>query len=133
MIAVDTNVIAYLYLTSPHSAQAERVLLKDSLWVAPILWRSELRNVLTLYIRKKHLSLVQAQGVMEEALHLMNGHEYEVPSRHVLDLAAASACSAYGCEFVALAKDLDISLITVDRQILKCFPGIAVAPEQFGR
>ncbi len=37
MIAVDTNVIAYLYLTSPHSAQAERVLLKDSLWVAPIL------------------------------------------------------------------------------------------------
>ncbi len=70
---------------------------------------------------------------MEEALHLMNGHEYEVPSRHVLDLPAASACSASGCEFVALAKDLDIPLITVDRQILKCFPGIAVAPELFGR
>jgi predicted nucleic acid-binding protein len=131
MIAVDTNVIAYLYLTSPHSAHAERVLLRDPLWVAPVLWRSELRNVLTLYVRKKHLSLAQAQAVMEEALRLMNSHEYEVPSRRVLDLAAATPCSAYDCEFVALAQDLDVPLITVDRQILKHFPEIAVALERF--
>lgn len=45
MIVVDTNVIVYLYMTGDYSAQAEQALLKDPLWVAPPLWRSEFRNV----------------------------------------------------------------------------------------
>jgi predicted nucleic acid-binding protein len=131
MIVVDTNIIAYLYLTSDHSTQAEQALLKDPLWVAPLLWRSELRSVLALYIRKKLLSLADAQQVMEEALRLMQGREYEVASHQVLSLAAASTCSAYDCEFVALAKDLDIPLITVDRQILSQFPDVATPLAKF--
>jgi len=125
MIVVDTNIIGYVYLTSAHSTQAEQALLKDPLWVAPLLWRSELRSVLTLYVRKKLLTLAGAQQIMEEALHLMQGREYEVASHHVLDLAAASTCSAYDCEFIALAKDLNIPLITVDRQVLNQFPDVA--------
>jgi predicted nucleic acid-binding protein len=118
MIVVDTNIIGYLYLTSGYSRQAEQALLKDPLWVAPLLWRSELRSVLTLYVRKKLLPLVEAQQVMEEALSLMQGGEYEIASHQVLALAAASTCSAYDCEFVALANDLNIPLVTVDRQVL---------------
>jgi predicted nucleic acid-binding protein len=131
MIAVDTNVIGYLYLTSNHSMQAERAFRKDPLWVAPLLWRSELRNVLALYIRKKLLALTDAQQVMEQALHLMQGREYTVASHQVLALAAASTCSAYDCEFVALAKDLDIPLITVDKQILNQFPDVAIPLAEF--
>ncbi len=56
MIVVDTNVIGYLYLTSDRSMQAERAFVKDLQRVAPILWQSELRNVLALYIRKQVLS-----------------------------------------------------------------------------
>ena len=44
MIVVDTNVIGYLYLSSERSGQAERVLLREAEWAAPILWRSELRG-----------------------------------------------------------------------------------------
>ncbi|MDI6448742.1 type II toxin-antitoxin system VapC family toxin [Anaerobaca lacustris] len=131
MIVVDTNIIGYLYLTSPHSTQAERVLLKDPEWVAPLLWRSELRNVLALYVRKKHLSLTQVQRIMEEALHLMHGREYEAPSHQVLALAAASTCSAYDCEFVALAKDLDVPLVTADKQVCNEFPDVAVGLAEF--
>jgi predicted nucleic acid-binding protein len=131
MIVVDTNVIGYLYLTGDRSAQAERTLLKDPMWVAPLLWRSELRNVLTLYVRKKHLGLAEAQQVMEEAMRLMQGREYEVASHLVLSLAAASTCSAYDCEFVALAKDLDIRLVTVDKQVLSQFPDVAVPLQKF--
>jgi predicted nucleic acid-binding protein len=131
MIVVDTNVIGYLYLTSDHSAQAEQALLKDSLWSAPLLWRSEFRNVLALYIRKGYLDLTEAQQIMNEASRLMRDREYEVTSHQVLSLAAASACSAYDCEFITLAKDLDVPLITVDKQILNQFPGIAIALEEF--
>jgi predicted nucleic acid-binding protein len=131
MIVVDTNIIGYLYLTSDHSAQVERTLLKDPMWVAPLLWRSELRNVLALYVRKKHLALAEAQQVMEEALRLMQGREYEVASHLVLSLSAASTCSAYDCEFVALARDLNIRLITVDKQVLSQFPDLAISLEKF--
>ena len=47
MIVVDTNVIGYLFLSSDQSVLAERALQKDNEWAAPILWRSEFRNVLT--------------------------------------------------------------------------------------
>lgn len=56
MIVVDTNIIGYLFLASPRSTEAEQAFLKDPQWAAPILWRSELRNVLGLYIRKQVLS-----------------------------------------------------------------------------
>jgi predicted nucleic acid-binding protein len=131
MIVVDTNIIGYLYLTSDHSLPAEQALVKDPLWSAPLLWRSELRNVLALYIRKELLSLSEAQQVMVEASRLMQDREYEVTSHQVLDLVATSTCSAYDCEFVALAKDLDIPLITTDKQILNQFPDNAILLEKF--
>ena len=131
MIVVDTNIIGYLYLTSDRSMQAEQALVKDQQWAAPLLWRSELRNVLALYIRRQILSLAEAQQVMDEAISLMQNQEYEVNSLHVLRLVASSTCSAYDCEFVALAQDLDVRLVTVDRQILDQFPAIAVSLEAF--
>ena len=131
MIVVDTNVIGYLYLTSELSDQAEQAFLKDSHWVAPLLWRSEFRNVLAHYLRTLLLSLTDIQEIMENALQMMHNHEYEVASVQVLSLVAGSNCSAYDCEFVALAKDLKIPLVTVDKQVLKQFPELAIPLEAF--
>ena len=39
---------------------------------------------------------------------------------------ATSHCSAYDCEFVALALELEVPLVTADRQLLRSFPRIAV-------
>jgi hypothetical protein len=64
--------------------------------------------------------------MMDAATSLMRGREYQVVSRRVLSLAAASACSAYDCEFVALAQDLGVPLVTADRQILQEFADVAV-------
>ena len=131
MIVVDTNIIAYLYLESGRSAQVERLLEKDTRWSAPLLWRSEFRNVLALYIRKNYLSLEEAQEIIREALKLMKGREYEIASFQVLELVASSECSAYDCEFVALAEDLGIPLVTVDKKLLKEFPQIAVSLDEY--
>ncbi len=131
MIVVDTNLIGYLYLTSEHSQQAEQALRKDPIWAAPVLWRSEFRNVLAMYIRQGRLPLEDAHQIMNEALGLMYGQEYEVTSLRVLSLAASSTCSAYDCEFVALAQDLNLPLVTVDRQILYQFPETAISLGSF--
>ncbi len=131
MIVVDTDIIGYLYLSSERSEQAEKALLIDAEWVAPVLWRSEFRSVLTLYIRKGILSLGDAVRIMEEALLLMQDGEYQVTSHQVLQLAAESTCSAYDCEFVALARDLGVTLLTVDKQILAQFPDDAVSLDEY--
>lgn len=131
MIVVDTNVIGYLFLSSEQSLSAEQALKKDSEWAAPILWRSELRNVLALYLRKNLVTLQQAQSIMNSALELLRGREYEVSSYEVLRLASESKCSAYDCEFIAAANDLKVSLVTVDRQLLREFPSVAVSLKSF--
>ena len=51
----------------------------------------------------------------------------------MLELTLASSCTAYDCEFVALAKELGVKLVTSDRQILAQFPETAIAPGQFVR
>jgi predicted nucleic acid-binding protein len=131
MIVVDTNIIVYFYLTSDRSSQSEKAFFKDPYWAAPILWRSEFRNVLALYIRRKLLPLEKALEIMEDAMELMRGREYEVASQQILSLAARSSCSAYDCEFISLANDLDSPLVTVDKQIIKQFPDIAISLDQF--
>ncbi|MGD9366922.1 MAG: type II toxin-antitoxin system VapC family toxin [Desulfobacteraceae bacterium] len=131
MIVVDTNVIGYLFLSSEQSLSAEQALKKDSEWAAPILWRSEFRNVLALYLRKNLVTLRQAQSIMNGALELLRGREYEVPSYEVLRLVSESKCSAYDCEFIAAANDLKASLVTVDRQLLREFPSVAVSLNSF--
>ena len=131
MIVVDTNVIGYLFLDSPRFKQVEKVVAADSQWAAPLLWRSEFRNVLAVYIRKEILSVAEAVSIMTEAVVLLKGNEYEVSSKQVLRLVTESTCSAYDCEFVALARSLGVPLVTVDAKILKEFPTVAFAPEEY--
>jgi predicted nucleic acid-binding protein len=131
MIVVDTNVICYLFVESAHSRDAERALIEDPGWVAPLLWRSEFRNVVAQYIRKQWLSLAEGRIIMNEALHLMDDQEYEVDSQQVLSLVAGSNCSAYDCEFVALAQQLRVVLVTVDKEILGNFPDVTVSLSTF--
>ena len=63
----------------------------------------------------------------------MAGHEYGVVTHRVLELATRSGCTAYDCEFVAVAQDLGVDLVTADQQMLAAFPSTAVAMDAFAR
>ena len=131
MIVVDTSVIASLWVPNDMEELAYRVLRKDPDWIAPVLWRSELRNVLALYLRKNILDLSTVLQSMLEAEQLMETSAFEVNSTQVLELVYKSSCSSYDCEFVALADDLSVKLITFDSQVCREFPEIAVHPKKF--
>ena len=127
MIVVDSNVLAYLYLPGEYTAAAEALLEQDSDWAAPILWRSEFRNILAGYLRRKAITFEQANSLQREAESLLEGAEFEVESLAVLELGRDSDCSAYDCEFIALAMKLDTKLITMDKKLLRAFPKRAIA------
>jgi len=57
---------------------------------------------------------------------MLRGNEYEVESKRVLVLAENSKCSAYGCEFVSLADELDLNLVTSDKKLIKTFQDIVI-------
>lgn len=125
MIVVDTYVIAYLWLPGVRTAAAERLLKTDPDWNAPLLWRSEFRNVLAGYLRRRDVKLETALQIAEGAEELMRGREFSVPSAQVLARAEESGRSAYDCEFVVLAEELGVSLVTSDEKLVKSFPSVA--------
>jgi len=131
MIVVDTNVIAGMWVPNDTEEQIYKVLRKDSDWIAPLLWRSEFRNVLSVYLRKKVFDFSTVLLALEEAENLMKAGEFEVNSTQVMSLVFSSSCSAYDCEFVALANDLAIPLVTFDEKIVREYPDIAIHPETF--
>ena len=126
MIVVHSKVLAYLYLPSEYTV-AEALLAQDSDWAAPILWRSEFRNILAGYMRRKTITFDQANSLQREAESLLEGAEFELESHAVLELVRDSDCSAYDCEFIALAMRLDTQLVTMDKKLLRAFPKRAVA------
>lgn len=121
MIVVDTNVVAYLFVPGDRTGAAEALLQADPEWSAPLLWRSELRNVLATQIRTQRLALPTAQAILLEAEDLFDGREFDMDSPEVLRLAADSGCSAYDAEFVALANYLDVPLYSADRRLVERF------------
>ena len=127
MIVVDSNVLAYLYLPSEFTSAAEALFEQNPDWAAPILWRSEFRNILAGYMRRNAISFEQANSLQNEAESLLQGSEFEVESLCVLELVRDSDCSAYDCEFVALAMKLDTKLVTMDKKLLRAFPKRAIA------
>jgi predicted nucleic acid-binding protein len=133
VIVVDSNVIAYCWVNGPLTALAQRVRTRDPDWHVPILWRSEMRSILTGYLRDGSLRAPHIARIMEAAEGALAGREHLVPSASVFEIADKSRLSAYDCEFVALAAVLTVPLVTADRAVLKAFPDRALTMETFTR
>ena len=131
MIVADTNLLAYLLLGSPETDLAQRVYHRDPVWAAPVLWRMEFRSILAGYMRQRGLRLADAWAAEELAEQLLAGREYTIRGDAVLQLIADTTCSAYDCEYVALAQQLRVPLVTWDRQLLGAFPNLAVSASAF--
>ena len=131
MIVADTNLLAYFLIDGKETSLAERLFALDSEWIAPLLWKSEFRNLLSLYVRKNLMMLEKSFQYMKDAEYLMRNKAYEVESNQELRLAQSSRCSAYDCEFVTLAKKFEIPLITLDKKILESFPETATNLNNF--
>lgn len=127
MIVVDVNVIAYFWIPGEMTACAETALERYPRWVAPFLWRSEFRNILAGYLRRGTLTTAQMAKCLAGAEAQMHGCEYLVPSDHVMRLVGMSTCTAYDCEYAALAEDLNVKLLTSDKQLLTDFPGLTIS------
>ena len=131
MIVVDSNVVAYYWINGPLTGTAQQLWAKDPEWHVPLLWRSELRSILTGYLRDGTLNARQIAQVMTAAEATFADREHLVSSEKVFAIVGESKLSAYDAEFVALAEVLAVPLVTADKAVLKAFPDRALTMEAF--
>jgi len=130
VIVVDTNILVYRWLPSPHNAEADVLIRVDPVWASPRLWRSEFRNVALHYIRLGAIQLADAETATSRAERSLLGGEHTVSDHDVLTLASRTKCTAYDCEFIALAQRLQTKLITDDKALLRAFPQLCLSLAQ---
>ena len=131
MIVVDTNVIHYCWVRGQHTEVAQAVRRQDPDWHVPNLWRSELRNVLTTYLRRELMSREQIVGILYAANQALAESEHIIADELVFDVVVGSTLTAYDAEFVALASALSVPLVTADKAVLKAFPDRALTMQAF--
>jgi len=86
MSVVDTNIIAHFWLPSDHAELCEELFQWEPEWVAPVLWKSEFRNVVILYLGKNLIDLPEAIQITEKAENQMKEREFHVNSVQIYNL-----------------------------------------------
>ena len=135
MIVVDNDVISYFWIRmdTERASLAQDVRERDPDWVAPRVWRSEFRNVLRGYMSGGYMTLAEAIDYARRAEEDLRESTRSVPTRRVLQLVDETDHSAYDCEYVALAQELNVTLVTGDRAVAHLFPDTAVLLERYAR
>ena len=126
MIVIDTNVMTHLLMGGDRSADAARLFERDPEWAAPAILMSELRNVLLGYVRRGILSPAQASAMSDDAATNLGDRIRTVTSGQVIDVALECGLTAYDAEFVVLARNLGVPLVTLDGAILRGASDVAV-------
>ncbi len=84
-----------------------------------------------MYIRKRLVTHDKAMELVNFAEKMFQDSTYDVSSKAIMRLAGKSSCSAYDLEFISLAIEMDVPLVTIDKQVLREFPKVAVSPTDF--
>jgi predicted nucleic acid-binding protein len=131
MIVADTNMIAYLVIPGQMTSLAEAARARDGDWRAPSLFASEWLNVVATHLRAGIFDRDEALRVYRRGLSMVMAHATRPDPVHVLNLTAQSGCTSYDCEFVALADDLGVPLVTADQKVVVAFPRSVVGLREF--
>ena len=62
---------------------------------------------------------------------LVHDVEIEASTGACLELALEGSVSAYDAEFVLVAEQMDLTLVTADRRLARAFQGRAIYVEEF--
>jgi predicted nucleic acid-binding protein len=132
VIVVDTNLVAYAVLPGERTEAALALAERDPEWIAPALWRRELRNVLATLMRVRRLPLARALAAFRAAEELVTDATIEPSNEQCLRLAARGGISAWDAEFVFVAEALALPLVTADKRLARAFPGRVIALDATG-
>lgn len=129
MIAVDTNVLAYLLLEGDRTADAQALYARDPDWRSEGFLLVEFCNVLATYARRGALAADAAAQLLAAAEQLLGGL-VNLPHARALALAAQFGVSAYDARFLGAAQALGTRLVTEDAKLRAAAPQLTCSIAQ---
>jgi predicted nucleic acid-binding protein len=130
VIVADTNLVAYTVIPGPHDLAVQRVRAADDDWVAPRLLRSELLNVIARNMAHGKMDRDKALKTFRRGMSMVRLGRDPDPIG-VCNLCRSAGCTSYDGEFIWLAQELGVPLVTADAKVLAAFPDTAVSFEAF--
>jgi predicted nucleic acid-binding protein len=133
VIVADTNVVAYFLIPGTATADAERVRSKDHDWVSPNLLRYEWMNVVGQHVRTKRIERDIGLKLYRRGLALARFEDLPSDPLSILKMCEATGSSPYDLEYVWLAMELGVPLVTADQHVVRAYPEVAVHLGTFGK
>lgn len=124
MVVVDSNVLAYLLIQGPRTADARSLLDRDADWHADEFALVELTNILATAMRVGQLDLGRAVSALSEAQTVVDGALHGVAHTEVLALAERFRITAYDARHLGVALALGVPLVSEDRRLRKAAPAL---------
>jgi predicted nucleic acid-binding protein len=132
VIVADSNLVVYFLVSGDFTERAERIRAADRDWIVPSIFPHELLNVLTRYIRTGRLERDEAVKLFRRARMSVQVSDMAIDELSIFNLCMNSECSSYDMEYVALAMELGLTLVTADQKIIRAFPDVAVNLTTYG-
>lgn len=123
MVAVDSNVLAYLLLEGDRTADAQALYARDSDWRSESFLLVEFSNILATYARRGMLGADAAHELLVAAERVLGGR-VNLPHAHALKLATEYGVSAYDARFLGAAQALGTRLVTEDAKLRSAAPAL---------
>jgi predicted nucleic acid-binding protein len=123
VLAVDTNVLAYLLLEGDRTADAQALYARDADWRSEAFLLIEFSNVLATYARRGALGADAAAQLLAGAEQVLGG-VVNLPHGRALALAAEFGVSAYDARFLGAAQALRTKLVTEDAKLRAAAPAL---------
>lgn len=123
MLAVDTNVLAYLLLEGDRTADAQALYAADADWRSEGFLLIEFSNILATYRRRGALAGEAAIELLDTAQRVVSGL-VNLPHGRALALAAEHGVSAYDARFLGAAQGLGTKLVTEDAKLRAAAPAL---------
>jgi predicted nucleic acid-binding protein len=131
LIVVDANVLAYSIIEGALTPLALQVRKRDPHWRLPGIWRHEILNIFTTYVRQGGLSKESAAKALDDVYAHILPYEVELGPVETLDVAIHHKISAYDAQYVLLAQKLGVPCVTEDRSLRQAAPRWTVSMEGF--
>lgn len=123
MLAIDSNVLAYLLLEGDRTADAQALFARDPDWRSDGFVLVEFSNILATYARRGALAADTAQELLATAERVLGGL-VNLPHARALKLAADFGVSAYDARFLGAAQALGTRLVTEDAKLRAAAPAL---------
>jgi len=128
-LVVDASVAIKWFVAEPDSSLAEKLLAHSVRLSAPHLLMTEIANGLWKHHLREHIGRETVLASLTHAEQIIEGWHADGPLlQDATDMALDLSHPVYDCLYLALARRLNTSCITVDRKLLTVAPsGLTIA------